>query len=107
MSTYDEQMMRIVDHALNRICAPHPTQRHMERLSDFGPSEQRRIIDHWLSRTGDRDAYVLDKLTEVKVGDLMNLYVAGDDLAIGQMISRLLASYGTRVDRDSSYWRTT
>lgn len=107
MSTYDEQMMRMVDNALDRIFAPHPTQRHMERMADFGPAEQRRIRDHWLSRSGDRDGYVLDKLTDVNISELMSLYVAGDFTAMGQMLARLIASYDVRIDQDRDYWRNT
>jgi hypothetical protein len=70
----------------------------------FPPVEQRRLVDHWLSKKHDPDGWVTDQLMDIDVNKILLNFLAGDDAENGRLIAQALLALGDRIERDEQYW---
>lgn len=73
-------------------------------MADYSPIEQRRIVDHWLSKKDNCDDWVIDQIVEMNAQTLLLNFRAGDDAENGRLIAKALLALGDRIDEDRDYW---
>jgi hypothetical protein len=116
MANYDDAMMRVMTHALDRIYRaehredvarrPAPSRHWQGRLNGYTPEKRRSIIAEWVRAQDDPDGWIGDALTTLDLPALLAAYEQGDETEIGRRIVRALDEYLTRpCFSDDEHWK--
>lgn len=90
------EMLDVFDQALARISRRRATDA-AERFNALTPEQQRHNIRAWILDRKDPSGWVYDAMVSVNWERVLDLLVADDKTAIGDLVARELMAYGPRV----------